>query len=58
MFGRRRDIQIPPNIKQEKSKEFLGAFVKEPLLGRHGWTLTFDLTSLECMGLQQAIAVE
>ena len=43
---RKRDIQIPPNIKQEKSKEFLGAFVKEPLLGRHGWTLTFDLTSL------------
>ena len=43
---RRRDIQIPPNIKQEKSKEFLGAFVKDPLLGRHGWTLTFDLTSL------------
>ncbi len=43
---RAKNIQIPPNLRQEKIKEFLGAFVKDPLLGRHGWTLTFDLTSL------------
>lgn len=43
---RNKNIQIPPNIKKEKTKEFLGAFVKDPLFGRHGWILTFDLTSL------------
>ena len=42
----RKNIVIPPNIKGVKTKEFLGAYVKPPLLGRHGWTLTFDLTSL------------
>lgn len=41
-----RNTQIIPFVKKEKVKEFLGAFVKKPLLGKHGWTITFDLTSL------------
>ena len=41
-----KNIQLPPHIKKEKIKEFLGAFVKEPLFGRHGWIVTHDLTSL------------
>ena len=46
------------NERKEKTKPFIGAAVKEPQYGRSGWTLTFDLTSLKCMGLQQAIVVE
>lgn len=42
----KKNIQIPPHIKKEKGKGIIGAYVKDPLLGRHGWTLTFDLTSL------------
>ena len=42
----KRNVQIPPAIKKEKTKEFMGAYVKEPLYGRHGWTVTVDATSL------------
>lgn len=42
----RRGVQIPPAVKKEKTKEFMGAYVKEPLYGRHGWTITVDATSL------------
>lgn len=42
----KRNIQIPPAVKKDKTKEFMGAYVKEPLYGRHGWTITVDATSL------------
>lgn len=41
-----RGIQIPPNIKSDSDKKIIGAYVKEPLYGRHGWILTSDATSL------------
>ena len=53
-----KNVQLIPNERKEKTKPFIGAAVKEPQYGRSGWTLTFDLTSLKCMGLQQAIVVE
>lgn len=42
----RKHIQIPPNISVEKDAKFIGAYVKVPILGAHGWVITFDLTSL------------
>ena len=41
-----KNTQIVPNIRKQKTKEFAGAFVKTPILGRHGWMVTTDLTSL------------
>lgn len=41
-----KGIQIPPNINVEKDAKFIGAYVKVPILGAHGWVITFDLTSL------------
>lgn len=41
-----RDIQIPPKVKHELNEKIIGAYVKEPLFGRHGWVLTSDATSL------------
>lgn len=41
-----KNIQIPPNIKHDGEVDIIGAYVKEPLYGRHGWVLTSDATSL------------
>lgn len=38
--------QIPPRESHEKSEKFLGAYVKDPILGYHKWVATVDLTSL------------
>jgi DNA polymerase elongation subunit (family B) len=42
----KQNIVIP--LKQGKSKleKFAGAYVKEPVVGLYGWTVTLDLTSL------------
>lgn len=39
-------VQIIPKTPKDKDAKFVGAFVKVPILGRHNWILTFDLTSL------------
>lgn len=41
-------------VSQKKRKEkvkYVGAYVKDPLLQLYKWLLSFDLTSLKCMGL-------
>jgi DNA polymerase elongation subunit (family B) len=40
------NIIIPPKRHFEKTERFRGAAVKAPLLGRHTWLVSFDLTSL------------
>lgn len=41
-----KNIQLIPQTRKEKTKPFIGAAVKEPIFGRSGWTVTYDLTSL------------
>jgi DNA polymerase elongation subunit (family B) len=42
----KRQIIIPLKRKGNKSEKFAGAYVKEPIPGLYGWTVTLDLTSL------------
>lgn len=39
-------IVVPPKRGGEKSEQFSGAYVKEPLVGAHDWIVSFDLDSL------------
>lgn len=41
-----KNIQLIPQTRKEKTKPFIGAAVKDPIFGRSGWTVTYDLTSL------------
>lgn len=41
-----KNIQIPPKTQNDEDVDIIGAYVKEPLYGRHGWVLTSDATSL------------
>lgn len=43
---RKKKIVIPPNKSSEKSAQFEGAFVKDPIIGMHNWVASFDLNSL------------
>ena len=45
-YLRKRNIAIPPKIKQEKSVQYAGAYVKEPVPGIYDWVVNFDLNSL------------
>ena len=40
------NVVIPPKSSKDKSTQFEGAFVKEPLIGLHKWVDSFDLNSL------------
>lgn len=40
-----RMIAVPPRRPSEKV-DFIGAFVKDPHVGKHGWTVSFDVNSL------------
>lgn len=40
-----KKIAVPPASRSEGG-EFAGGWVKEPQLGMHGWTLSFDFSSL------------
>ena len=42
----KKGIIVPPNIRQEKTQAFEGAFVKEVQIGLHEWVASFDLDSL------------
>lgn len=42
--------QIPPRELFEKSEKFAGAYVKDPIIGKHKWLVSFDYASLDCMG--------
>lgn len=41
-----KNIVVPPNEKQTKTEAYVGAYVKDPIVGRHNWIASFDLTSL------------
>ena len=43
---REKNIIIPQNDKHSKSEAYIGAFVKDPLIGKHNWVASFDLNSL------------
>jgi DNA polymerase elongation subunit (family B) len=43
---RKKNIVVDPIIKHHKDEAYVGAFVKDPILGMHKWVASFDLNSL------------
>ena len=43
---RKKNIVVDPIIKHYKDDAYVGAFVKDPILGMHKWVASFDLNSL------------
>ena len=43
---RSRNIVIPPNERHSKDAMYVGAHVKDPIIGMHKWIASFDLNSL------------
>jgi DNA polymerase elongation subunit (family B) len=43
---RDQNIVIPQMKHQSKSEQYAGAYVKDPIVGRHDWVVSFDLNSL------------
>ena len=44
---RKRNIVIPMKVSNgDKSEQFEGAYVKDPIIGQHKWMASFDLNSL------------
>lgn len=41
-----QNIVIPQRKKQNKTQAYEGAYVKDPLIGKHHWCCSFDLNSL------------
>lgn len=39
-------VVVPPRKGGEKSQAYEGAYVKDPLVGKHNWCVSFDLNSL------------
>ena len=45
-FLKEQNIQTPPQkLDRSKQHSIVGAYVKEPLVGRHNWVMSFDLNS-------------
>ncbi len=42
----KQNIVVPPKKKGRKDEQYAGAYVKEPLVGKHNWVVSFDLNSL------------
>lgn len=40
------NIVIPPSERHTKDEAYVGAYVKDPLIGLHHWVASFDLNSL------------
>jgi len=40
------NIVIPPMTSHSKSEMYVGAYVKDPIVGMHDWVASFDLNSL------------
>lgn len=47
------NIIVPPSKTHKKNEKYIGAYVKEPLLGMHKWIASFDLNSLYPALIQQ-----
>ena len=46
-FLKEQGIQTPPQrLDRSKQNQIVGAYVKEPLVGKHDWVMSFDLNSL------------
>ena len=46
-FLKEQGIQTPPQkLDRSKQHQIVGAYVKEPLVGKHDWVMSFDLNSL------------
>lgn len=43
---RDRNIVIPQKETKNKTEQYAGAYVKEPITGAHDWVVSFDLNSL------------
>jgi DNA polymerase elongation subunit (family B) len=41
-----KNIVIPPSERHSKDEAYVGAHVKDPILGEHRWVASFDLNSL------------
>lgn len=45
-YLRERNIVIPPKKGGQKNDQYVGAYVKDPIVGQHDWIVSFDLNSL------------
>ena len=43
---REQNIVVPPISHHDKDAAYVGAYVKDPILGLHNWVASFDLNSL------------
>ena len=43
---REKNMVIPPNERHSKDAAYVGAYVKDPIIGKHDWVASFDLNSL------------
>ena len=43
---RGKNIVVPPKRNSSKDEQYEGAYVKDPIIGRHDWVASFDLNSL------------
>jgi DNA polymerase elongation subunit (family B) len=43
---RKKNIVIPMKKAGQKESQIIGAYVKEPIVGKHDWVVSFDLNSL------------
>lgn len=41
-----KKIVLPTLVKNSKEYKYEGAYVKEPVVGKHGWVVSFDINSL------------
>jgi len=41
-----QSIVIPPKPKVKKTRQYAGAYVKDPIIGRHEWVVSYDVASL------------
>lgn len=39
-------IAVPEKLSSAKAVEFVGAYVKDPIVGKHEWVVSFDVNSL------------
>lgn len=38
--------QIPPRKDEDKTEQYQGAYVKDPIVGEHSWVVSFDVASM------------
>jgi DNA polymerase elongation subunit (family B) len=45
-YLKEHNIAVPPRAVTQKSEQYAGAYVKDPIVGMHDWIMSFDLNSL------------